>query len=92
MVSFIFGFITGVAVILIILLLSFVLRPWLRAVLSHAPVSLATIIGMRLRSNDPHLLIDAYLKIRIHRQQEPDKRPGYPRADGSGIRKKTKPK
>ena len=50
----------GVAAVLVILL---ILRPWRRAFFSGAPLSLAYIIGMRLRGNSPDFLIDAYLEL-----------------------------
>ena len=39
------------------------IRPWLRAFLHGAPVSLLHIIAMRLRGNPPTLLIDAYIAL-----------------------------
>jgi uncharacterized protein YqfA (UPF0365 family) len=42
-----------------------VVRPWLRALGHGTPVSMVSIIGMRLRGNPPVLLIDAY--IALHR-------------------------
>ncbi len=41
-----------------------VLRPWLRAFLHGAPVSIFHIVAMRLRGNPPWLLIDAYIALR----------------------------
>jgi len=41
-----------------------VLRPWLRAFLHGAPVSVFHILGMRLRGNPPTLLIDAYIALK----------------------------
>ena len=41
-----------------------VLRPWLRAFLHGAPVSIIHIVAMRLRGNPPRLLIDAYIALR----------------------------
>ena len=41
-----------------------IFRPWLKALASGAPVTIFTIIGMRLRGNPPMLLIDAYIAIR----------------------------
>ncbi|MBN1437626.1 MAG: flotillin-like FloA family protein [Sedimentisphaerales bacterium] len=43
---------------------SLVLRHWLRALSSGVPVSFAQIIGMRLRGNDPNLIIDAYIQLK----------------------------
>jgi len=42
-----------------------VVRPWLRALGHGRPVSLISIVVMRLRGNPPLLLIDAY--IALHR-------------------------
>jgi hypothetical protein len=50
----------GIAACLVILL---ILRPWRRTFFSGAPLSLAYIIGMRLRGNPPDFLIDAYLEL-----------------------------
>src|SRR5687768_12280529 len=41
------------------------LRPWLRAMMSGAPVSVIAILGMRLRSTPPNLVIDAYIQLRM---------------------------
>ena len=41
-----------------------VLRPWLRAFLHGAPVSVIQIVGMRLRGNPPEILIDAFIALR----------------------------
>ena len=40
-------------------------RPWLRAMMSGAPVSLISILGMRLRGTPPNLVIDAYIQLRM---------------------------
>jgi uncharacterized protein YqfA (UPF0365 family) len=39
-------------------------RYWIRAVMSGAPVSMLSILAMRLRGNPPSLLIDAYSRLR----------------------------
>ena len=39
-------------------------RPWLRAALNAAPVSLIHILAMRLRGNPPTLLIDTYIALK----------------------------
>ena len=39
-------------------------RPWLRAALHAAPVSLTSILGMRLRGNPTMLLIDTYIALK----------------------------
>jgi uncharacterized protein YqfA (UPF0365 family) len=59
----------GLLVMMIFMLFAFGLfallaRPWLRAAASGAPVSLLSILGMRLRGNSPTLLIDAYIALR----------------------------
>jgi uncharacterized protein YqfA (UPF0365 family) len=41
------------------------LRPWLRAFMAGAPVSILSIIGMRLRGNPPGLLIDTLLALKF---------------------------
>jgi len=41
-----------------------VLRPWLRAFLHGAPVSIIHIVAMRLRGNSRWLLIDCYIALR----------------------------
>jgi uncharacterized protein YqfA (UPF0365 family) len=43
---------------------TFVARPWLRAAASGAPVSIFSVLGMRLRGNPPILLVDAYVALR----------------------------
>ena len=66
--SFILAFIT-IIVILVILITSVLLfRPWLHASFSGAAISLTIISGMRLRSNPPKLLSDAYIII-LHGQE-----------------------
>ncbi|MEX0613159.1 MAG: flotillin-like FloA family protein [Pirellulales bacterium] len=42
----------------------FLMRPWLRAAASGAPVSMMSILGMRLRGNPPEMLIDAYIALK----------------------------
>jgi len=59
------GFIAGVVTTLVLLILCFLLRPWLHAKFSGASVPLAGIIGMRLRGNLPDLLIGVYVTM-IH--------------------------
>lgn len=50
----------GVAVFLFALL---VLKPWLRAALFRAPISIWYALGMRLRFSPVDLLLDAYLEL-----------------------------
>lgn len=51
------------ALVVVSVFLLFV-RPWLRAFLHGAPVSIVQIAGMRLRGNPPSLLIDAYIALK----------------------------
>jgi uncharacterized protein YqfA (UPF0365 family) len=62
-VSFLAGVVVGVAGVSLLLLVVRFFRPFLYAKLSAAPVSMATIVGMRLRGHDPKFLIDAYVKL-----------------------------
>ena len=39
-------------------------RPWLRAAFHGTPISLVSIVSMRLRGNPPLLLIDAYIALK----------------------------
>lgn len=39
-------------------------RPWLRGLLSGAPVTALRILGMRLRGTPANLLVDAYVQLR----------------------------
>jgi uncharacterized protein YqfA (UPF0365 family) len=39
-------------------------QPWLRAMLSGAPVMAVQILGMRLRGTPANLLVDAYVQLR----------------------------
>lgn len=57
------GVLVGFGALAGLLIFLYILRPWRRALFSGAPISLATIIGMRLRSNPPNFLIDAYLEL-----------------------------
>jgi uncharacterized protein YqfA (UPF0365 family) len=58
--SFMLGFIAGIAACVVLMIMFFLLKPWLNAIFSGAAVPLGVIIGMRLRGNPPKLLIDAY--------------------------------
>ncbi len=40
------------------------MRPWLRAALSGAPVTLVNTLGMRLRGTPAALVVDAYVQLR----------------------------
>jgi uncharacterized protein YqfA (UPF0365 family) len=59
----------AMAVLLLFMLLFlsvflFFFRQWIRALMSGAPVSMFSILGMRLRGNPVPLLIDAYIVLR----------------------------
>lgn len=60
---FIAGYIAGLATVILFWVAGFILGPWARAFTSGAPVSVGTIVGMRLRRTPPHLLIDAYIRL-----------------------------
>jgi uncharacterized protein YqfA (UPF0365 family) len=62
-VSFLAGACFGVVLLLLPAPLLLFLRPWLRAFLSGAHVSLTQVIGMRLRGTPVDLLIDAYVTL-----------------------------
>jgi len=57
------GVLVGASVVLILFIVLWILRPWRRALLSEAPIPLMTIVAMRLRSNPPNFLIDAYVEL-----------------------------
>ena len=63
-IVFLTGYIAGLATLLIFWIAGFVLGPWSRALTSGAPVPLMGIVGMRLRRSPPHLLIDAYVRLK----------------------------
>jgi uncharacterized protein YqfA (UPF0365 family) len=59
------------AVVLVILWMLFALgvyffvgRPWMRATASGAPISLISVLGMRLRGSPPLLVVDAYVLLK----------------------------
>jgi uncharacterized protein YqfA (UPF0365 family) len=64
--TFLFVFLAMMAFFALVVAFAFVLvlRPWLRAFLHGAPVSIFHIVAMRLRGNPPWLLIDAYIALR----------------------------
>ena len=53
----------GIVLVLGLLFVVAVFRPWLRVLLSGGKVSAIEILAMRLRGNPPSLLIDAYLAL-----------------------------
>lgn len=61
--SFTIGLAVGAGSILVLMMLLFLLQPWVRAYFPGGALPLSTIIGMRLRGNPPMLLIDAYLTM-----------------------------
>lgn len=46
-----------------------IVQPWLKATMSGGPVSVAQILGMRLRRSPVPLLLDEYLTC-VHQQQD----------------------
>ena len=62
--SFKIGMAVGVATVLLLQFVLLVFKPWIRAILSGAGVPLACVLGMRLRGNQPMLLVDAYIILR----------------------------
>lgn len=62
--SFRLGIGVGAGLVGLLLLVLFILKPWVRAFFSGAPVPLAAVIGMRLRGNPPMLLINAFIQLR----------------------------
>ena len=55
--------ILAVFALILFAVLLLLVRPWLRAALNAAPVSLLHIVAMRLRGNPPMLLVDAYIAL-----------------------------
>ncbi|MFG0332800.1 MAG: hypothetical protein ACF8TS_05500 [Maioricimonas sp. JB049] len=54
----------GTFFLTIVVLFVAVIRPWLRAFMSGAPIPMTAVVGMRLRRNPVTLLLDAYLTLR----------------------------
>lgn len=50
--------------LIMLAIMVWVLRPWLRAFLHGTPVTVFDVIGMRLRGNRASLLVDAYILLR----------------------------
>ena len=50
--------------LILVAVFALLFRPWLRAALHTAPVSLLHIVAMRLRGNPTTLLIDAYIALK----------------------------
>jgi uncharacterized protein YqfA (UPF0365 family) len=42
----------------------YIVRPWMRATASGAPISLFSVLGMRLRGSPPLLIVDAYILLK----------------------------
>jgi uncharacterized protein YqfA (UPF0365 family) len=53
-----------VFMLLLLGVLALLARPWLRALASGAPVSLLSLVGMRMRGSPAILLIDTYIALR----------------------------
>ena len=51
-------------VVAMIAFIPLVARPWVRAAFYGTPISMLSVIGMRMRGNPPTLLIDAYSALR----------------------------
>src|SRR4029078_11637344 len=68
-------FVRGVAIVLLLALVlvaalfATLFGPWLRGLLSGVPVSMARLLGMRIRGVPPRLIVDAIVTL-VHR--------GYP--------------
>jgi hypothetical protein len=58
------AFIAVAGLILVFSFGLFFFRPWVRALMSGAPVSILSILTMRLRGTPAPLLIDAYIQLR----------------------------
>lgn len=54
----------GVFLAVILAMFVLLVRPWMRAFMSGAPISLFDVVGMRLRGNPVTLLVDTYLTLR----------------------------
>jgi len=54
----------GVFLAVILAMFVLLVRPWMRAFMSGAPISLFDVVGMRLRGNPVTLLIDTYLMLK----------------------------
>ncbi len=61
LLSFILGVIVGAGMVGLALIAFTIIKPWRYAFFCGAPLSLFTILGMRLRGNPPMLLINAYV-------------------------------
>jgi len=51
------------AMLFLLAVLVFIGRPWIRAVASGAPISVFSVLGMRLRGSPVNLLMDAYITL-----------------------------
>jgi uncharacterized protein YqfA (UPF0365 family) len=50
--------------LLVLTFFAAIARPWIRAAASGAPISIFSILGMRLRGSSPTLVIDAYIALK----------------------------
>lgn len=76
MLNLLVGVIAGVALTLSVQrIIEFIgiYRPWMRATMSGAPVSLAMLIGMRLRGSPLDFLLDTHLAV-VHAGKKSDLR------------------
>ncbi|MBN2686051.1 MAG: hypothetical protein JXR40_12280 [Pontiellaceae bacterium] len=62
--SFAFGTFFGIGVMLMLQIIFNLLRPWVYANMCGVPVSLWYMLGIKLRSSPPRLLIDAYVILK----------------------------
>jgi uncharacterized protein YqfA (UPF0365 family) len=56
--------VVGVFLFAVAALALLLIQPWLRGMLSGAPVMAVQILGMRLRGTPPNLLVDAFVQLR----------------------------
>ena len=64
-VIIVFGIVIGFVICVMMFIMFLVFPPWLKAVTSSAPVSVFSILGMRLRRSPPNLLIETYISLRM---------------------------
>ncbi len=55
--------VVGLIVIILLSVFFYFLNVWIRAMVSKAPVSLMSLIGMKLRRVPPHLIVDARIRL-----------------------------
>lgn len=61
---YLIGWIAGVATVLLPMVGVWFILPWIRCFVSHCPMNLGRIVGMRLRRTPVTLLCDAYIALR----------------------------